>query len=63
MKTGSRGIPLNCSKVVHVRCSIKRALMTFHEKHNIENKWPNIQVRNKNTSVERYWFNKATLLG
>ena len=54
MQTGSPGIPLNCSIVVPSCHSIKRALMTFHEKHNIENKWPNIQVRNKSTSVEKY---------
>ena len=54
MKTGSPGIPLNCSIVVPICRSIKRALMTFHEKQNIRNKWPNIQVRNKRASVERY---------
>ena len=54
MKTGSLGIPLNSSIVVPICRSIKRALMTFHEKQNIRNKWPNIQVRNKRASVERY---------
>ena len=54
MKTGSLGIPLNCSIVVPICRSIKRSLMAFHEKQNIGNKWPNIQVRNKSTSVERY---------
>ena len=54
MKTGSLGIPLNCSIVVPICRSIKRALMMFHEKHNIENKWPNIQIRNKSTSIEIY---------
>ena len=53
MKTRSPGIPLNCSIVVPICHSIKRALMTFLENHNIENKWPNIQVQNKSTSVER----------
>ena len=54
MKTGFPGIPLKCSIVVPICRSIKCALMTFHENHNIENKWPNIQVRNKSTSVEKY---------
>ena len=54
MKTRSSGIPLNCYIVTPICRSIKRALMTFHEKHNIENKWPNIQIRNKGTCVERY---------
>ena len=54
MKTRSPGIPLNCSIVAPICRSIKHALMTFHEKHNIENKWPNIQIQNKNTSIERY---------
>ena len=63
MKTGPPGIPLNCSIVVPICRSIKCALMTFHERHNIESKWQNIQVRNKITSVERYKLNKTTLLG
>ena len=63
MKTGSPGIPLNCSIVVPICRSIKCVLMTFHERHNIESKWQNIQVRNKITSVERYKLNKTTLLG
>ena len=54
MKTGSTGIPLNCSVVIPICCSIKYANVTFHEKHNIENEWPNIHVRNKTTSIERY---------
>ena len=54
MKTRSPGIPLNCSIVAPICRSIKHALMTFHEKHNIENKWPNIQIQNKSTSIERY---------
>ena len=54
MKTGSPGIPLNCSIVIPICRSIKRALMMFYQKHNIENKWPNIQVQNKSTSTERY---------
>ena len=54
MKTVTTGIPLNCSIVIPICCSIKRAQMTFHEKHNIENKWPNIQVGNKSTNTERY---------
>ena len=52
MKTGSQGIPLNCSIVVPVWHSTKPAMFTLHEKHNIENEWPNIQVQNK--SVEKY---------
>ena len=43
MKTRSSGIPLNCSIFAPICRSIKRALMTFHEKHNIENKWLNIK--------------------
>ena len=35
MKTGSLEIPLNCSIMVPICRSIKHALMTFHEKHNI----------------------------
>ena len=31
-----------------------RYILTLHEKHNIENKWPHIWVSNKKTSVERY---------
>ena len=38
MKTGSPGIPLNCSICVPICRSIKRALMMFHEKHTIEKK-------------------------
>ena len=52
MRSGFSGIPSKCSLVVSICSSIKGALMTFYEKHNIENKWPNIQVRNKSTSVE-----------
>ena len=52
MKSRSPGFPLNSSVVVPICHSIKRAQMTFHEKHNIENKWPNIQIRNKSTSTE-----------
>ena len=63
MKTGSQDIPLNCSLVVPICRSIKRALITFYEKRNIENKWPNIQVQSKSTSNERYLLNKATPLG
>ena len=33
---------------------MKRAILTLREKHNIKNKWSNIQVQNKSTSVERY---------
>ena len=47
MKTRSSGIPLNCYIVTPICRSIKRALMTFHEKHNIENKWPNIKYEIK----------------
>ena len=54
MKTGFWGTPMNCSIVVPVWSSMKYAILTLHEKDNIENKWPNITVRNKNSSVERY---------
>ena len=63
MRSGFSGIPSKCSIVVSICSSIKGALMTFHEKYNIENKWPNIQVQNKSTSVVRYYLNKTTLLG
>ena len=53
MKTGPRGIPLNFSVVIPAWRSMERAILTLYEKHNIENKWPNIRVRNKSTSVER----------
>ena len=43
MKTGSRGISLNYSIVVPVRRSMKRSILTLHEKYNIKNKLPNIE--------------------
>ena len=46
MKTGSRGIPLNCSIVVPV-CSIKCPLTTFHEKHNINGQTFKYQIKVK----------------
>ena len=63
MKTESWGIPLNYSIVVPVWRSMKRAILTLHEKYNIKNKWSNIRVRNKSTSTERYYLNETTLLG
>ena len=53
MKTESRGISQNCSIAVPVWPSIKRAVLTLHEKGNNENKWLNIRARNKSKSVER----------
>ena len=47
MKTRSRGTPLNYSIVVPVWCSMKRAVLTIHEKYNIKNKWPNIEYEIK----------------
>ena len=41
---------------------MKRAIMTLHEKHNTENKWPNIRVRNKSTNVERSSWMKPPYL-
>ena len=43
MKTGSRGISLSYSIVVPVRRSMKRSILTLHEKYNIKNKLPNIE--------------------
>ena len=40
-----------------------RYILTLHEKHNMENKWPPIQVSNKKTSVERYLLNETSLIG
>ena len=62
MKTEFKGIPLNCSIAVPVWHSIKRATMMLHEKHDIENKWPNIPVENKSRSIERYYLNETMLL-
>ena len=44
METRSQGIPFNCSIVIPICSSIKHAVMTFNEKHNVENKWSNIQA-------------------
>ena len=50
-------VPRNSTEVFY-----SHPCLTFHElsynntpgKHDIEYKWPNIQVQNKSTSVERY---------
>ena len=51
------------SIVVPVGRSMKYATLTLYEKHNIENKWPNIQAQNKSKSIGRCQFNKTMLFG
>ena len=50
-------IPRNSIELFYSRLWLtfmKHAILTLHEKHNIKGKWPNIRVRNKSTSVEKY---------
>ena len=54
MTAGSRAIPLNYSIAVPVWHYMKRAILTLYEKHNIENKGPDIRVPNKSASIERW---------
>ena len=58
LKQTENWVPRNCIGLFYSRpCLMFHEMcyiLTLHEKHNIENKWPTIRVSNKKTSVERY---------